>query len=87
MVGRRAARADAARPRSIRNSSVDQRGIAGNLRRDFIDYRIAVLVTVFELCGVLLGVRLAHKLSALVLRRLAAVLCILVGSLLLARSL
>jgi len=62
-------------------------GSIGNLRHEFIDFRIAALVTVFELAGVILGVRLAHAASALALRRLAGVLCVATGGLLLLRSL
>ena len=58
-----------------------------NLRQSFIDFRIASLVTIFELLGVIAGVRLAHVASALVLRRLAGALCVATGGLLLARSL
>jgi len=62
-------------------------GSIENLRHDFIDFRIAVIVTLFELLGVIAGVRLAHVASALVLRRLAAALCIITGGVLLARTL
>jgi uncharacterized membrane protein YfcA len=62
-------------------------GSIGNLRHEFIDFRIAALVTVFELAGVMVGVRLAHAASALALRRLAGVLCVGTGGLLLLRSL
>jgi uncharacterized membrane protein YfcA len=62
-------------------------GSIENLRHGFIDFRIALLVTIFELLGVVAGVRLAHIASALALRRLAAVLCIITGGFLLARSL
>ena len=62
-------------------------GSLGNLRHGFIDWRIAALITVFELAGLVIGVRLAHVASALVLRRLAGVLCIISGGLLLWRSL
>jgi hypothetical protein len=62
-------------------------GSLENFRQGFIDFRIALLVTLFELLGVIAGVRLAHIASALALRRLAAVLCIITGGFLLARSL
>ena len=62
-------------------------GSLENLRHGTIDLRIAALVTVFELAGVLAGVRLAHVASPLVLRRLAGGLCVLTGGLLLMRSL
>jgi uncharacterized membrane protein YfcA len=57
-----------------------------NLRHGTIDLTIATVVTLFELAGVLAGVRLAHVASPLVLRRLAGSLCILTGALLLIRS-
>jgi uncharacterized membrane protein YfcA len=62
-------------------------GSAENLRQGFIDFETAFLVTIFELLGVAVGVRLAHAASALVLRRLAGTLCVITGALLLARSL
>ena len=62
-------------------------GSIGNLRHGFIDFRIAALVTVFELIGLVLGVRLAHVASALALRRLAGALCVITGGLLIWRSL
>jgi uncharacterized protein len=62
-------------------------GSIENLRQGFIDFRIASVVTIFELLGVIAGVRLAHIASALVLRGLAGALCLVTGGLLLARSL
>jgi uncharacterized membrane protein YfcA len=60
-------------------------GSLGNLRYGAIDFRVAALVTAFELAGVLVGVRIAHAVSETALRRLAGVLCIAAGGLLLAR--
>jgi uncharacterized membrane protein YfcA len=62
-------------------------GSIENLRHGFIDFQVALVVAIFELAGVIAGVRLAHIASALALRRLAAVLCIVTGGFLLARSL
>ena len=62
-------------------------GSLGNWRHGTIDFTVAALVTVFELAGVIAGVRLAHIASAIVLRRLAGTLCILSGGFLLLRSL
>jgi uncharacterized membrane protein YfcA len=62
-------------------------GSIENFRHGFIDWRAAAVITVFELLGVMVGVRLAHIASALVLRRLAGALCVLTGGLLLARTL
>lgn len=58
-----------------------------HIASEFVDFRVALIITLFELLGVMVGVRLAHVASALVLRRLAAALCILSGGLLLARTL
>lgn len=52
-----------------------------------IDFAVAAWVTGFELAGVLAGVRLAHAASALALRRMAAGLCVVVGSFMLMRTL
>jgi uncharacterized membrane protein YfcA len=54
---------------------------------DFVDFRVALIITIFELLGVIVGVRLAHVARPVVLRRLAAALCILSGGLLLLRTL
>jgi len=62
-------------------------GSLGNVRHGFIDFTIAALVTIFELAGLIIGVRLAHIASALVLRRLAGSLCVASGGFLLLRSL
>lgn len=52
-----------------------------------IDFAIAAWVTAFELAGVAAGVRLAHAMSATVLRRMAAALCVVVGTFMLVRAL
>jgi uncharacterized membrane protein YfcA len=62
-------------------------GSIGYLRAGLIDMRVAAVITVFELAGVVAGARLAHVASPLVLRRLAGTLCVLTGGLLLVRSL
>jgi uncharacterized membrane protein YfcA len=62
-------------------------GSIENLRQGFIDWHTATVITAFELAGLIVGVRLAHVASALALRRLPGVLCILTGGLLLARTL
>lgn len=62
-------------------------GSIENLRNGFIDFEVALVVTIFELLGVIAGVRLAHIASAVALRRLAGALCIITGGLLLARTL
>jgi hypothetical protein len=58
-------------------------GSVENLRRDFVDWRIAAIITVFELAGV----RLAHGAKPRTLRVMAGVLCIASGGFLLLRSL
>jgi hypothetical protein len=55
-------------------------GSLASLQDGRIDYGIAAWVTGFELAGVAAGVRLAHSVSALALRRIAAALCVAVGT-------
>lgn len=62
-------------------------GSIGNLRHGFIDWQAAWVITVFELAGVIGGVKLAHVASPKLLRRLAGMLCVITGALLLMRSL
>jgi uncharacterized membrane protein YfcA len=62
-------------------------GTAGNLAYGHIDFRVAAWITLFELAGVVAGVRLAHAVSVDTLRRLAATLCIVVGAFMLWRNL
>jgi uncharacterized membrane protein YfcA len=62
-------------------------GTAGNLAYGAIDFGMAAWITLFELAGVVVGVRLAHAVSVGTLRRLAAGLCIVVGALMLWRNL
>ena len=54
-------------------------GTAANLRYGTIDFGIAATVTLLEIAGVLVGVRLAHAVDAAVLRKGVAVLCLVVG--------
>jgi uncharacterized membrane protein YfcA len=62
-------------------------GTLGNLQFGAVNFFVAAWITLFELMGVLLGVRAAHAASVTVLRRTAAGLCVLTGLLMLARSL
>jgi hypothetical protein len=62
-------------------------GSLENFRNGFIDFKVAMIVTAFELLGVIAGVRLAHVASAVILRRLAGTLCVVAGGLLLVRAL
>jgi uncharacterized membrane protein YfcA len=45
-----------------------------------IDWQLGALVTVFELVGVMAGVRIAHAASMHQLKRGAALLCLVVGT-------
>lgn len=62
-------------------------GTAGNLRFGSIDFATAAWVSPLLLLGVALGVRAAHAVSVMVLRRMAAGLCIVVGLFMLIRTL
>lgn len=54
-------------------------GSIGNLSHGQIDFRLAALLTVFEIAGVAVGVRVAHAVDARHLRRAVGVLCVAVG--------
>lgn len=62
-------------------------GTAGNLQFGAIDFFTAAWVAPLSLFGVVLGTRAAHAVSMTVLRRMAAALCVVVGLLMLVRSL
>lgn len=62
-------------------------GTLGNLQFGSVHFVFAAWITLFELAGVVAGVRAAHVASVTVLRRTAAGLCLLTGLLMLARSL
>ena len=62
-------------------------GTLGNLRFGSIDFGIAGVVTVLEIGGVMVGVRVAHAVGAAVLRKSVAVLCLVVGVALIVREL
>lgn len=54
-------------------------GSVGNMVHGQIDFYSGFWVTVLELAGVMIGVRLAHRANAQQLRRCVAILCIIVG--------
>lgn len=62
-------------------------GTIGNLRFGTIDYKLAIALTIFEVIGVQLGVRIVHAIKPDSLRGTVAILSILVGTGLLLRSL
>jgi uncharacterized membrane protein YfcA len=62
-------------------------GTLGNLRFGSIDFEAAAIVTLLELAGVAVGVRLAHAVDAAMLRKVVAVLCLVVGIALVVREL
>ena len=62
-------------------------GTLGNLRYGSIDFGIAATLTLVEIAGVFVGVRLAHAVDGAVLRKVVAILCLVVGLALVAREL
>ncbi len=62
-------------------------GTIGNIQFGSVDFHTAAWITLFELAGVVLGTRAAHAVSVQALRRMAAGLCIVVGLVMLVRSL
>ena len=62
-------------------------GTFGNLNFGSIDFSIAAVVTLLEIAGVMVGVRVAHAVHPVLLRKLVAVLCLVVGMALIVREL
>jgi uncharacterized protein len=62
-------------------------GTLGNLQFGTVNFAVAAPVTLFEIAGVFLGVRIVHAINAAVLRTFVAVLCIAVGLFLIGRAL
>ena len=60
-------------------------GSAAHLAQGNVDLRLAALLTLFEVLGVAVGVRLAHAIDARWLRRGVGLLCVAVGTGLLVR--
>ena len=60
-------------------------GSAAHLAQGNVDLRLAALLTLFEVLGVTVGVRLAHAIDARWLRRGVGLLCVAVGTGLLVR--
>lgn len=61
-------------------------GTVGNLAYGSIDFAVGAGVTLVELVGVLIGVRIAHSAKTHQLRNLVAVMCMLVGGMIFIRS-
>ncbi len=62
-------------------------GTVGNLQYGSIDLRLAGIVTVFEILGVIVGVGIAHAVNPRSLRRFVGVLCVVAGTALTVRAL
>jgi len=62
-------------------------GTLGNLEYGRIDFGIAATVALLEIAGVLLGARIVHAVNAELLRKFVAMLCVVVGTGLMAREL
>lgn len=61
-------------------------GTIGNLYYGSIDFRLALFLTVFEIVGVQIGVRIVHALNLAPLRGMLGVFCILTGGALMMRA-
>jgi uncharacterized membrane protein YfcA len=60
-------------------------GSAGNMLTNAIDLRLGAAISVVEIVGVWLGVKVAHSIDQRLLRRGVGLLCIVVGAVLLVR--
>ncbi|MDD2967721.1 MAG: sulfite exporter TauE/SafE family protein [Desulfovibrionaceae bacterium] len=61
-------------------------GSLGNMGHGFIHFQTALWVTGLELIGVFAGVRLAHAIPASTLKKIVSVVCIIVGTFILIRT-
>jgi uncharacterized membrane protein YfcA len=61
-------------------------GTAGNLKYGTVNFSIAAAIMLLLIPGVLLGVRIAHAVNPNLLRKFVALLCIVVGVVLIARQ-
>lgn len=61
-------------------------GTIGNLQYGTIDFRLALALTVSEVIGVQLGVRIVHAMNGRSLKRWVGIFCVLVGGGLMIRS-
>lgn len=61
-------------------------GTIGNLYYGRIDYRLAIWLTLCEMAGVAVGVRVVHAIRADALRWIVGILCLLVGAGLVVRT-
>ncbi|WP_428566974.1 MAG: sulfite exporter TauE/SafE family protein [Solidesulfovibrio sp. DCME] len=55
-------------------------GTLGNLCYGVVDFRVVAWITVLEIAGLVVGIRLSHRVSPVRLRRLVASVCLLVGA-------
>lgn len=62
-------------------------GSMGNLSNGLINFQLAWWITLVELAGVALGVRLAHAVPSAVLKKMVSGVCILVGGFIAVRTL
>jgi uncharacterized protein len=61
-------------------------GVVGNLAFGRVDYGLAAWVTALEVVGVILGVRLSHRLGAHRIKPCVAAVCILLGGFMMTRE-
>ncbi len=61
-------------------------GTLGNLKYGSINFSVGVWITLIELAGVLVGVRIAHSAETQQLRKFVVMVCILVGGTIFIRS-
>ncbi len=55
-------------------------GSLGNISHGFISFQTALWVTLLELVGVCIGVRLAHTVPSSLLKKMVSIVCIIIGS-------
>lgn len=62
-------------------------GTLGNIRFGTINFGLAALLTVFEICGVVIGAYIIHRIDPRFVKKFIGVLCIVAGAAFMLRSL
>ncbi|WP_162256927.1 sulfite exporter TauE/SafE family protein [Noviherbaspirillum sp. Root189] len=62
-------------------------GTAANAHFGTIDFHLASFITIFEICGVIIGAHTIHRVDSGNVKKFVGVLCLIVGTLFMYRSL
>ena len=63
----------------VLQSIISMSGSASNIANGYVDFSIVWWVTACELAGIALGVRIAHKVSQVILKKAVTIFCMIIG--------